>query len=324
MIIKNILDEDVGVFIGTHNRYTKHIESDDPYIIGSHRAAFNILNNNYEVKLDNLPHRVKHYKNITLFSNSTDNAIKIDGNVAILDVYPAYSHFLIDVVGKFLYLQKFYPNLKPLFVNTFKDDDIKKHIVKVIKEIIEKLSPHCNILGNINLYNNQDSYIFDNVITFNGRSDIESQMLFWNAGEIYPKLREIFLPKRKSFANRNIFISRATGSSRYNEIIPQLENEFKKRNYEIIYFEHMSFEQQIEAVYDAKNIVGILGGGLSNLIFANLDANVMTMCYGYGYYNDEWRHITENLGINHIDFQLADEKVETYFKLFDQIDTLFP
>jgi hypothetical protein len=49
----------------------------------------------------------------------------------------------------------------------------------------------------------------------------------------------------------------------------------------------------------------------------------MTITFGYGYYNEEWREISESLGINHIDFQLAHENTDTYFKLFDQIDTFF-
>jgi hypothetical protein len=323
-IIQNALGDNVGIFIRPHDIHTKHIEETDPYIIASHRVSFNILNNDYKIRLNNLPYKVKHNKNITLFGKESSNIIKINGHSVILDVYPGYSHFLIDMLGKFLYLKKFYPNIKPLFINTFKETDKKqKHLKEVFETIIEKFSLHHEILGNINIYENKDSYSFDNIITFNGRSDIGSQMLFPNNIDIYLNIRELFIPKRPSLKNKNIFISRKPGTDRYLDIVPKLENEFIKRNYEVVFFEDLSFDQQVDIMYDAKNIIGIGGSGLTNLMFANLEANVMTITFNYHYYNDEWRDISESLGINHIDFQLANEDVDIYFKLFDQIDTFF-
>ena len=323
-IIQNSLGDNVGIFIRPHNRHTKHIEETDPYIIASHRISFNILNNDYKIELNNLPYKIKHNKNITLFGKENNNTIKVSGDSAIIDVFPHYSHFLIDQIGKFLYLKKFYPNIKPLFVNTFKETDTNiKHIKQVIETIIEKFSLHYEILGNINIYDNKDSYSFDNIINFNDGSDTESQTMFDLDIDVYLTIRELFIPKRPSLKNKNIFISRKPGARRYLDIIPKLENEFAKRNYEIVFFEDLSFDQQIEVMYDAKNIIGIGGCGLANLMFANLEANVMTTTFNYHHFNDDWRYITENLGINHIDFQLADENIDTYFKLFDQIDTFF-
>ena len=106
-IIQNALGDDVGIFIRPHDIHTKHIEETDPYIIASHRVSFNVLNNDYKIQLNNLPYKVKHNKNITLFGKENSNTIKINGHSAILDVYPGYSHFLIDMLGKFLYLKKY-------------------------------------------------------------------------------------------------------------------------------------------------------------------------------------------------------------------------
>ena len=324
LIIQNALNENIGMFVGAHDANTKNIKEIDPYIIASHRVCYNILNDDYETCVNNLPSRVKHSKNINLFGKKNNKPIQIIGNSVIIDVYPSYSHFLIDMVGKFLYLQKFYPDIRPLFVNTFKKTDIgAKHIKEVSESIIKKLSLKYDVLGNINIYDNSNTYLFDNIISLNGASDMASQMLFWNAGDIYSTIRELFIPKRPSLKNKNIFISRKPGTNRYLEIIPKLENEFKKRNYEIIFFENLSFDEQVNVMYDAKNIIGIGGGGLANLIFANTEANVMTIAFNYNYYNDEWRHISEHLGINHIDFQLANDNIDTYFKLFDQINTFF-
>jgi hypothetical protein len=324
LIIKNFLGDNVGIFIRPHNIRTKHIEETDPYIIASHMVSLNILNNDYKIKLNDLPYKIKHNKNILLFGKENNNTIKVNGDSAILYVYPGYSHFLIDMIGKFLYLKKFYPNIKPLFINTFKETDNKqKHLKEVFETIIKKLSLQHEILGNINIYNNKDSYFFDNIITFNGRSDIQSQTLFPSDIDVYLNIRDLFIPKRPSLKNKNIFISRKPGTDRYLDIVTKLENEFIKRNYEVVFFEDLSFDQQVDVVYDAKNIIGIGGSGLTNLMFANTEANVMTIAFGYGYYNEEWREISKSLGINHIDFQLAHENIDIYFKLFDQIDTFF-
>jgi len=320
-IVKNAISEDIGILINKHDINVKNI---DNYIVASHRLCFNILNEDALVINKNLPHRVKHFKNVHLLGHNK-NVINILDDVVIIDLYPIYSHFMIDMIGKFLYLQKFNKNLKPFFVNNFKDSD-PEHIKKIkntFDEIINKLSEYTDIAGNINIYDNSNAYLFDNIFSLNGQPSIKDQSLFYINEPIYKKIRDIFLPKRKSLENKNIFISRLPGTARHKQIILDLENEFKKRNYEIVFFENMSFEEEVSCLYDAKNIVGIGGNGLSNLIFANLKANIMSIHYDYDYDNDEWRHIAENLNLNYLDFAIAKEDIDIYFNLFDQIDTFF-
>ena len=79
------------------------ISNIDEYVFGSHRIAYNIINkkNNKEI-FNCLNKNIRIDTNVQLFEH--DNIKYINDEVVILDVYPSYYHFMVDILGKFLYI----------------------------------------------------------------------------------------------------------------------------------------------------------------------------------------------------------------------------
>lgn len=83
--------------------------------------------------------------------------------------------------------------------------------------------------------------------------------------------------KRKKDVGTNFYISRDLASKRKiineNEII----NILKKYNYEIVYCEKLTFEEQIKIFLNAKNIIAPHGAGLTNLFWSQKGTNVLEL-----------------------------------------------
>jgi capsular polysaccharide biosynthesis protein len=140
---------------------------------------------------------------------------------------------------------------------------------------------------------------------------------------IYNLLRNMFLPKRKSKNDRKIFISRKNIFPRKIKTINQLENLFKNNGYEVLFFEEMSFQDQIDAVYDANKIAAITGSSLTNILFANLKADIMSVNIEVEYDCYDWKDIADALNINYMDFYISTHNEEKIFKVFNLLDGLF-
>lgn len=89
------------------------------------------------------------------------------------------------------------------------------------------------------------------------------------------KLYQFFFPIFEKANMDNIFISRR--NARWRKIIN--ENEFyshlKDNNFNIIEFENLKIEDQISMIQSAKKIISPHGSGLTNLIFANPNINII-------------------------------------------------
>jgi capsular polysaccharide biosynthesis protein len=133
----------------------------------------------------------------------------------------------------------------------------------------------------------------------------------------------MFLPKRKSKNDRKIFISRKNIFPRKIKTINQLENLFKNNGYEVLFFEEMSFQDQIDAVYDANKIAAITGSSLTNILFANLKADIMSVNIEVEYDCYDWKDIADALNINYMDFYISTHNEEKIFKVFNLLDGLF-
>jgi hypothetical protein len=77
--------------------------------------------------------------------------------------------------------------------------------------------------------------------------------------------------------DRNIYISRQKATRRFvrNEI--EVVTLLVRYNFEIIYLENHSFEEQIQLINSARNIVSIHGAALAMLMFANENKSVLEL-----------------------------------------------
>lgn len=128
------------------------------------------------------------------------------------------------------------------------------------------------------------------------------------SGEIHPQnfkalrktLLDYYLPLfTKKYTNPNIYISRNKANHRkvLNEVelLPILtENKF-----ELVYFEDMSFVEQLECCYNARNIVSIHGANLSNIIFMQAGGNVLEFRKDHDAENNYFYSIADSVGCNY-------------------------
>lgn len=93
------------------------------------------------------------------------------------------------------------------------------------------------------------------------------------------KLRNIILPKVKSkkVTSPNIYISRAKASRRFVLNEGEVINALKKFDFEIVYLEDHSFDDQLAIINRASQIVSIHGAALSMLMFASKNCRVLEL-----------------------------------------------
>ena len=304
----------------------KNLDNDSNYVIGSHRVCYKILNDDYErsifLKEENNKREIIKTSNVLLFSDNK-NKKYIDEDVVILDVFPHYSHLIVDMLSKFLYIKKYNKDVKAIFVDTQNDKetyDQKMHR-KNFDEIFKKLKDVIDIKEYINI-NNESSYFFKNVYSISHKDSMGYQR-FSDVDDSFLLIRNMFIPKRKSQSNKNIFISRRNEFSERIKNIKTLENYFKENKYDICFLEDMSFQEQVELFYDAKNIAAVNGCSLTNLLFANTSSNVMSINSDPDYYASEWRYIAKKINIKYVELYMPTEDIDPVIKIFNTLDSLF-
>ena len=128
------------------------------------------------------------------------------------------------------------------------------------------------------------------------------------SGEIYPQnfkaLRKTLLDHYfplfpKKYTNPNIYISRNKAKHRkvLNEdaLLPILSD----HKFELVYFEDMSFVEQLECCYHARNIISIHGANLSNVIFMQAGGNVLEFRKDRDAENNYFYSIADSVGCNY-------------------------
>lgn len=297
----------------------KNTELSDNNIIVSFRLLLKILNSNFTYKINKIDNQrtIIEYNNLKLFSNSND-VVFIKDPVVFLDYTPSYSHFLMDVLGKFFYINKYFPDTKPFFIiSDKKRTEIYNSTTHSFKEIIEIFKKEYGLAGILDI-NNSNSFVFEKAYSIAPSDYLRSQLFYENDISVL-NLRKLFLPDRPSLNNRNIFIPRKNIFSKRSENINSLIKLFIENNYEILYFEDLSFQEQINAFYDAKNIVALDGSSLVNVLFANKKANILAFHCDPEFHAYEWAVISKKLGINYSNIYINSNNVNKIFDIFNTL-----
>jgi capsular polysaccharide biosynthesis protein len=100
--------------------------------------------------------------------------------------------------------------------------------------------------------------------------------------------RRIFL-NRKSFYQRNI------------KNIDKLTEILKRYDFESIYAEDLSYEQQVAMFRETKYFVGIHGAGLTNLLFSDIQSLRVLEIFSESLVHASFYRFLEMLGVAHYD-----------------------
>lgn len=110
-------------------------------------------------------------------------------------------------------------------------------------------------------------------------------------------LRNYYLPNYSSLpaGYRDVYISRRYVPRRAMSNEAALEEALRKRGFEIVYSEHLSFADQVKLFSQARKVVALHGAGMSNLVWAPAGLQVLEI-FPNGYFNDCYARLTVQLG----------------------------
>jgi hypothetical protein len=110
--------------------------------------------------------------------------------------------------------------------------------------------------------------------------------------------------------SQNVFISRQHSNGRRIINNEEVETFLKKYDFHMYSLENMTFKDQLNLFFHAKNIIGVHGAGLSNIIFSN-NANIIEIIGDPGHNYTEYYRIAESLNLRYC-FILSDYSYDNY------------
>lgn len=223
---------------------------------------------------------LKKYSNV-IIKNEIDNGHKVSiERPTFLSCHTSsYHHFLIDTIGAILFLKS--NNCNNFNIKTIVQRVAKKsweeyresHIKKFHQEVFSYLN-----LGNYEdsfiLFENQDQLVFDNIVTVNYPSaPLDS---------FYPvinNIRNYFLKNREVVPDKKIYIGRKNildvNNSRHIVDEEILQDYLKSHGYETVFFEDLSFVEQIDIVSRSSHIITHNGSSMVNTLFSQNNTQIV-------------------------------------------------
>lgn len=260
---------------------------------------------NFYIDKDYEQLNIYKYSNANFFINEINqstNILRIKDNSTIIFMHGHYWHFLIDCIGRYLFIKEVVPDLKLFLCETHSPPLGAPS--SYVDEILNFLKiPHVFI-----------SNLEYQVISFKNLYDFEEKTINQplSAQSCSPKILEIVRKEilKKCFIKKSynsIYVSRKkvinddyTNNKRKINNEEILEEYFKSIGYEIIYLENMSFKDQISLFYNAKKIVGMTGTNIGNSLFCQSGTLVVEIVNAIDYYNyDRWEFHKEIGNLNY-------------------------
>lgn len=122
----------------------------------------------------------------------------------------------------------------------------------------------------VNAYVKCEKLICPQQITITGKFNPE------NIREVRQRILDFYLPKfENDYKPRNLYISRS--KAKYRKVMNEdkVIEVLKNYDFTVIHYEDMTFKEQIELCYYAKNVISIHGANLTNVLFMKSGGNVM-------------------------------------------------
>jgi len=230
---------------------------------------------NVELVKNQIPVVTEHY-GVTLYNEKNKQREIVAANKLTVPVFltnhtTSFHHFLIDMVGKILFLKSI--GLKELKIvvavdhihkeqlDTFLDKEIKE-FHKEIFSILE-LPDYKSCIVNIA---DADKVTFDRVVV--------AETTTGNMDNFYSSLlliRNKFV-KKYSYENK-IYVSRSKAATKEDggrrvEDDEKLAEYYINKGYSVVYFEDMTFQEQVDLASSCSEIVSYNGSSMVNTLFA--------------------------------------------------------
>jgi hypothetical protein len=227
-------------------------------------------------KIKNLSPVITEHYNVTLYNEKNKQLELLATNRETVPVFltnhtTSFHHFLIDVVGKILYLNASgVKNLQIVIILDYKGTEdlglfLKKEVKIFHKEIF-------NILG----LPDYESCIINiaEVDKLNFKKVVVAESCTGNMDNFYSSLMLIKnkFVKKYSYENK-IYVSRGKspnkedGGRRVSDD-EKLAEHYANKGHSVVYFEDMTFQDQVDLVSSCSEIVSYNGSSMVNTLFA--------------------------------------------------------
>lgn len=100
-------------------------------------------------------------------------------------------------------------------------------------------------------------------------------------------------------SHENIFIYRKSSLGRSIVNFEEIEALLEEFRYKIIEFERFSFSEKIALLKNTKNLVGLFGSGLSNMVFLKTGSNVVELRRKHDSKNNAFYSLANNRNLNY-------------------------
>lgn len=131
------------------------------------------------------------------------------------------------------------------------------------------------------------------------------------APELLHLLRRTFLPSRQlAEGTLDVYISRCRTPNRSTPGEAALEHALREQGYQIVYCEELGFAQQVQLFSRARTLVALHGAGLSNMIWAPEQLQVLEI-FPADYLNDCYARLARSLDFGYRAFLAPDNSSTT-------------
>jgi hypothetical protein len=253
------------------------------------------------------------YKNISMNEFKKQRQL-FDGNYFVALQHTHYGHYINDIIGPFLYMRRFVPDIKLLLLIPYHSSLSKDHADSKHADMIKNLESMsikygitiemASVFDNIqveNLYywdpeslkkNNRYSYDIQYEMY-----DVIYKLLNINFSISNDKKEKVYIGRKHGNAtNQNSM------SPRYIKNEELVEEYFSSIGYKVCYLEFLTLEEQIHLFSTASKVVGFTGTGFTNVLWTdpNHPIDVVQLSSWTEYNDPAWQRIAESLNHNYI------------------------
>lgn len=253
------------------------------------------------------------YKNISL-NDSQKERQPFSGNYFVALHHTHYGHYINDIIGPFLYVRRFVPDIKLLLLTPYSSALSERYIdskhIAMTKNLEALSIKHgipievASIFDSIKIEN---LYYWDpEALKKNRRASYELQYEMYDV--VYKLLNNSISVSNEK--KDKIYIGRKHGNSsiqnaaspRYIKNEELIEEYFSSLGYKVCYLEFLTLEEQVDLFSRASKVVGFTGTGFTNVLWTdpNYSIDVVQLSSWLEYNDPAWQRIAESLNHNYI------------------------
>jgi hypothetical protein len=250
---------------------------------------------------------IQEYHNVRIYNEKNNSAEIFKKNNKVQPTFisnhtTSYHHFLIDMVGKILHIQN--SGIRNLDIKIIikldhfesKESFIQREVKSFHKEIFYWLGlpEYESCLVDIG---SEDSLFFDKVIVADSTTGNMDNFVF-TLNLIREKFVKEYSYTNKIYVSRKNAITEDDNGRRVNDE-HILQEYYINNGYKVVFFEELSFRDQVDLVSSCSDIVTYNGSSMVNTLFSPEQSNIIEIRNSEKQQHDAYRFWSQWFNKNH-------------------------